>query len=167
MSKTLLLSYDKTLRKAKRIAFQIIENNINEEEIVIAGVGGEGFYLAEIICDYLREISSNKITIAKLTVDKKAESQPDILIESDVDTFRDKSIVIIDDVLNTGKTLAFCLRPFLSIPIKKLQIGVMVDRNYPKYPIKADFVGYSLSTTLTDHVSVILSDKENAGVYLY
>lgn len=167
MSKTLLLSYEKTLQKSKRIAFQIIENNINEEEIVIAGVGGEGFHLAKIICDYLNEICEIKITIAKLIVDKKAEAQPDILIESEVDTFKNKSIVIIDDVLNTGKTLAFCLRPFLSIPIKKLQIGVMVDRNYPKYPIKADFVGYSLSTTLTDHVSVVLSDINNAGVYLY
>ncbi len=167
MSKTRLLSYDKTLQKAKRIAFQILENNVQEKEVVIAGIGGEGYYLAEIIVTYLNEISDLNVTIAKLSFDKKAFSQPDIQIESDVDTFKEKSIVIVDDVLNSGRTLAFCLRPFLSIPLAKIQVAVMVDRNHLLFPIKADFVGYSLSTTLTDHVQVVLSDKANGGVYLY
>lgn len=167
MSKTLLLTSEKTLQKAKRIAFQIVENNIDEKEVIIAGIGGEGYHLAEIIVDFLQEISQLKATIAKLSFDKKAESQPDITIESEVDTFRNKSVILVDDVLNSGKTLAFCLRPFLSIPLKKIQVAVMVDRNHPRFPIKADFVGYSLSTTLKDHVQVIISDKENLGVYLF
>lgn len=167
MAKNLLLSREKTLQKAKRIAYQIIENNIDEQEIVVAGIGGEGYFLAEIIVKFLNEISSAKITIAKLSFDKEATAQPDITIESQVDTFKEKSVVLVDDVLNSGKTLAFCLRPFLSIPLKKIQVAVMVDRNHPRYPIKADFVGYSLSTTLTDHVQVVLSNEEKAGVYLY
>lgn len=167
MSKTLLLSGEKTLQKAKRIAFQIVENNISENEVIIAGIGGEGFVLAEIIVENLKQISPLKVTIAKLSFDKNAVSQPDIKIESDVDTFKNKSVVIVDDVLNSGKTLAFCLRPFLSIPLKKIQVAVMVDRSHPRYPIKADFVGYTLSTTLSNHIQVILSDKENLGVYLF
>ncbi|WP_367915279.1 phosphoribosyltransferase family protein [Leadbetterella sp. DM7] len=167
MSKALLLTREKTLQKAKRIAYQILENNTSENEVVVAGIGGEGYVLAGIIVNFLQEISGLKVTIARLSFDKTAGSQPDITIESEVDTFRNKSVVIVDDVLNSGKTLAFCLRPFLSIPLRKLQVAVMVDRNHPLYPIKADFVGYSLSTTLSDHVRVILSDEENAGVYLY
>ncbi len=167
MSKALLLTREKTLQKAKRMAYQILENNTGESEVVIAGIGGEGYYLAEIIAEYLREISGLKVTLAKISFDKAATSQPDITIESEVDTFRHKSVVIVDDVLNSGKTLAFCLRPFLSIPLRKLQVAVMVDRNHPLYPIKADFVGYSLSTTLSDHVQVVLSDPSATGVYLY
>ena len=149
------------------MAYQILENNIGENEVVVAGIGGEGYSLAEIIVGYLREISDFQVVIARISFDKGATSQPDITIESEVDTFQHKSVVIVDDVLNSGKTLAFCLRPFLSIPLRKLQVAVMVDRNHPRYPIKADFVGYSLSTTLSDHVQVILSDESQAGVYLY
>ena len=167
MTKTRLLSGEKTLQKAKRMAYQIVENNILEKEIIIAGIGGEGYVLAEIITEYLKQITELKVYIAKLSFDKKAESQPDIHIESKVDTFKNKSVIIVDDVLNSGKTLAFGLRPFLTIPLKKLQVAVMVDRNHPRYPIKADFVGYSLSTTLSDHVQVVLSDKEHVGVYLF
>lgn len=167
MSKALLLNREKTLQKAKRIAYQILENNTGESEVVVAGIGGEGYCLAEIIVKFLREISGLKVTIAQLSFDKEAAAQPEIHIESEVDTFRNKSVVIVDDVLNSGKTLAFCLRPFLSIPLRKLQVAVMVDRNHPRYPIKADFVGYSLSTTLSDHVQVVLSDESQTGVYLY
>lgn len=167
MSKALLLTREKTLQKAKRMAYQILESNTEENEVIVAGIGGEGYVLAEIIVNYLRDISVLNVTIAKLSFDKSASSQPEIQIESEVDTFRNKSVVIVDDVLNSGKTLAFCLRPFLSIPLKKLQVAVMVDRNHPLYPIKADFVGYSLSTTLTEHVKVVLSDEQDAGVYLY
>lgn len=167
MSKALLLTREKTLQKAKRMAYQILEGNTAEQEVIVAGIGGEGYVLAEIIVNYLREISDLHVTIAKLSFDKSASAQPEIQIESEVNTFRNKSVIIVDDVLNSGKTLAFCLRPFLSIPLKKLQVAVMVDRNHPLYPIKADFVGYSLSTTLTEHVKVVLSNEQEAGVYLY
>lgn len=167
MSKTLLLSYEKTLQKAKRMAYQIYENNISEEEIIIAGIGGEGYVLAEVIADYLKEISNLKISLAKVNIDKSQDSQPDIEIQSSVDTFRNKSVVLVDDVLNSGRTLAFSLRPFLSIPLKKIQVAVMVDRDYHRFPVKADFVGYSLSTTLTEHVAVSLTNQQTGGVYLY
>ena len=73
---------------------------------------------------------------------------------------------MVDDVLNTGRTFAHCLSPFLSIPVKRIQVAVMVDRNYRRFPILADYVGYQLSTTLSDYVSVVLDDEEEMGVYL-
>ena len=108
-----------------------------------------------------------KISIAKIVFDKSTAYQPEITLESDVETFKHKVVIIVDDVLNTGKTLAFCLRPFLSIPLKKLQVAILVDRNYPKYPISADYVGYSLSTTLSEHVKVILSNEAELGLYIF
>lgn len=114
-----LWDIEKTLQKIKRIAFEIYEQNFEEKEIILAGIAGQGYNFAVIIGQYLSEISNQKITLAKLALDKSQAVQPDIKIESDVDTFENKTIIITDDVLNTGRTLAFCLRPFLSIPTKK------------------------------------------------
>jgi pyrimidine operon attenuation protein / uracil phosphoribosyltransferase len=164
---TQLLNATETLQKIRRIAFEIYEQNFEEDEIIIAGINGEGYRFGEILVEEIKKISSIKITIAKIIFDKQSSQQPDIQIVSGVDTFRSKCVILTDDVLNTGRTLAFSLRPFLTIPLKKLQVAVVVDRNHPRFPISADFVGYSLSTTLNEHISVVLSDKEKVGVYLY
>lgn len=163
----LLLDSSRTGQKIRRIAYQIYENNFSEKEIVIAGITGEGFVFAQLLVTELRKIAKCEISIAEVSFDKKAKSQPEISIESTIDTFKKKSVIIADDVLNTGRTLAFSLRPFLSIPLKKLQVAVLVDRNHPQFPIDADYVGYALSTTLNEHVQVVLSDEEKKGVYLY
>lgn len=163
----LLLDATQTLQKIRRIAYQIYENNFDEKEIIIAGINGEGYSIAELLVAELAQISKKKVTIAKVSFNKTALSQPEITIESSVDTFKKKTVVLVDDVLNTGRTLAFSFRPFLSIPLKKLQVAVLVDRNHPLYPIKADYVGYALSTTLNEHIKVMVSDKERVGVFLY
>ena len=162
-----LLNKTQTLQKIRRIAYQVYEQNFEESSIIIAGINGEGYTFAEILVVELRQISKIDVHIARVSFDKKASEQAEINIESEVDTFRNKNIVLCDDVLNTGKTLAFSLRPFLNIPIKKLQVAVIVDRNHPNFPIAADYVGYSLSTTLNEHIQVVLSDEEKTGVYIY
>lgn len=167
MNSKQLLDKTQTIQKIRRIAYQIYEQNFDEESIIIAGINGEGYHFAEILVSELSQISKQQVYIAKLSFDKASVEQPEINIESLVDTFKHKPVVLCDDVLNTGKTLAFSLRPFLSIPLKKLQVAVVVDRNHPKYPIAADYVGYSLSTTLTEHIQVVLSDDSRTGVYLF
>jgi pyrimidine operon attenuation protein/uracil phosphoribosyltransferase len=162
-----LLNPEQTKQKIRRMAFQIFEDNFNEKKLVIAGINGEGYHLAQAIVENLKEISDKEIFLAKIILDKVAESQPNITIECEIDTFKKKTVILVDDVLNTGKTLAFCMKPFMSIPLKRLQVAVLVDRDYLLFPIRADYVGYNLATTLNDHVKVILSDKEKAGVYLY
>ncbi len=166
-TKMQLLDTNQTFQKIRRMAYQIYENNFEEPTLILAGIQGEGYIMAEYLVKELQAISSIEVIIAKVSFDKSAVVQPDILIESDVDTFKNKPVVLIDDVLNTGKTLAFCLRPFMTIPLKRLQVAVLVDRNHPKFPISADYIGYSLSTTLSEHIEVRLSNTEDKGVYLY
>ncbi len=162
-----LLSRTETLQKIRRIAYEIYEQNFEEKSIIIAGINGEGYHFAQILVKELEQISTLDIHIAKLSFEKQASEQPEIEIESNVDTFHNKNVVVCDDVLNTGKTLAFSLRPFLNIPTKKIQFAVIVDRNHPRYPMAADYVGYSLSTTLNEHIQVVLSNDQKIGVYLY
>jgi pyrimidine operon attenuation protein/uracil phosphoribosyltransferase len=162
----LLLTAEQTHQKVRRMAYQIYEDNFSEKKLVIAGVNGEGYTLAAEITDYLKLITDKEVFLAKITLDKEAKSQPDIQIECNIDTFKNRTVILVDDVLNTGRTLAFSLRPFLSIPLKRIQVAVLVNRDYLLFPVRADYVGYSLSTTLNDHVKVVLKGEEQ-GVYLF
>ena len=74
--------------------------------------------------------------------------------------YKDKSLVLVDDVLNSGTTLMYAIKHFLDVPLKQFKTAVLVNRNHKKYPVKADFKGISLSTSLQEHVTVEFSKKE-------
>ncbi len=152
-------------QKIKRIAYQIYEHNFQEQEIIFAGVTGGGYLLAQKIQQSFEQISPIKNTLIEVELDKFQPIQTEVKINIDIAQLAGKAIILIDDVLNTGSTLAYSLKPFLKINIKKIEIAVLVDRNHQNFPVKATFVGYSLATTLQDHIKVVLENEEK-GVYL-
>ena len=148
----------------KRIAYQIYENNIDEKSIVIVGIGNSGKIFRNLIGNSIKSICDLNLIFVALTIKKKKLLN---VVESDVslEEIKNKSIIIVDDVLNTGSTLIYAVSYFLKIPVKKIQTAVMVNRNHKKFPIKADFKGISLSTSVNEHISVILEGNE-IGIYL-
>ncbi|MBC8152931.1 MAG: phosphoribosyltransferase [Bacteroidetes bacterium] len=162
---TQILTADQLRQKIRRIAFQIYENNFDEPALVLAGVVGEGFVFAQALALELRQIAPMPVSLLKIELDKTQSAQPAVTISPGTD-FQDKVVIVADDVLNSGRTLAFALQSFLRVPVRKLQVAVLVDRNHPRYPVAADYRGYALSTTLAEHVEVVLSDTERVGVYL-
>jgi pyrimidine operon attenuation protein / uracil phosphoribosyltransferase len=166
MSAKQLLDGPALLQKIRRIAFQIYENNFEENEIIIAGVIGEGYALAEFICAHLKEISKLSAKAVAIRLNKDVPYESPVEFDCELSLFENKVIIVVDDVLNTGRTFSYSLAPFLSIPVKKIQVAVLVDRNYRKFPISADYIGYELSTTLAEHVQVVISDPKTRGVYL-
>jgi pyrimidine operon attenuation protein/uracil phosphoribosyltransferase len=160
-----ILSSHQTSQKIRRIAFEIYEKNFEETGVIIAGIAGEGYAFAGRLAAELSEISPLKIELVELRFDKHLHYQSPINFDKELDIV-DKVIILADDVLNTGRTLAFALEPFLKVSMKKVQVAVIVDRSHHLFPIHADYVGYKLSTTLTEHVEVVLSNKEEEGVYL-
>lgn len=163
---TLILNAEQIRQKIRRIAFQIYENNFEEPALLLAGIAGEGYVLAKALAQDLQVIAPFSVQLLQLTLDKTQTAQPVVLSDQPEAIFTDKVVIIIDDVLYTGRTLAFSLQPFLSVPVRKLQVAVLIDRNHPRYPVAADYTGYELSTTLTEHVQVILGDESRMGVYL-
>jgi pyrimidine operon attenuation protein/uracil phosphoribosyltransferase len=139
---------------------------VEETELVVAGVKGQGFVLAQLLVESLRGISPIEATAVLIDFDKNTPYDEPVQFDCDERFLEKKAIVVVDDVLNTGKTFALCLAPFLVIPVKHIQVAVMVDRNHRRFPILANFVGYSLATTLNDYVTVLLDDSEQMGVYL-
>ncbi len=166
MNKTLILNSKQIEQKINRIAYEIYENNYNEKEIVVAGIEGNGYLLAKRLEKVLIEIAPIRIKLIKIVVDKKNPIGKEIKIELTEKEVTDKVIILVDDVLNSGKTMIFGAKPFLSSPIKRLTTVVLVDRGHNRYPIKADFVGLSLSTTLQEHITVELDKKGEEVVYL-
>jgi pyrimidine operon attenuation protein / uracil phosphoribosyltransferase len=166
MSSQPILSAEGLRQKIRRIAFQIYENNFDEQNVVLAGIAGEGYVFAERLYHELQQIAPFTVTLLKITLDKTQPTQPAVQLDAPETDLTDKVVVVLDDVLYTGRTLAFCLQPFLNGVVRKLQVAVLVDRNHPRYPVAADYKGYELSTTLTEHVEVILSDVQREGVYL-
>lgn len=161
----LILDKKQTLQKIRRIAFEIYENNFKEKEIVLAGVVEMGYSFAQLLQKELESISPIKVILVKVTLDKEAPSQSEVSLDIPIEQLKNKTIIVTDDVLNTGKTLAYSLKPFLDIKVKKLQTAVVVNRGHHSFPIIADYVGLSMATSLKERIEVLLKGKE-AGVYL-
>ena len=145
-------------QKIRRIAYQIYETNSSEKEVILAGIVGNGFVFAEKLEEVLREISSLKITVCKVTMDKKNPLKP-ITTSIDVEDYKNKSLILVDDVLSSGTTLIYGIKHFLEVPLKKFKTAVLVNRNHKKYPVKADFKGISLSTSVKEHIQVEFSNN--------
>lgn len=162
---SLILDKKQLLQKIKRIAFEIYEQNYKEKEIILAGIEANGYIFGQLLKEELSSISPIKITLIKVSLDKLAKVQTEVKLDTQTESLTNKVIIVIDDVLNTGRTLAYSLKPFLIIETAKIQTAVIVDRNHQDYPIAADYVGYSLSTTIREHIEVSF-DESRFGVYI-
>lgn len=160
-----ILTHDQIQHITKRIAYQIYESNVDEDEIVVAGITGGGESFAKKIVAVLKKITDAHIVMCKMDMDKKNPLTSGVTTSLGEDAYKNKSIVLVDDVLNSGTTLIYGTHHFLKTPIKRLKTAVLVNRNHKKYPIKADFKGISLSTSLNEHIRVDFEPKNNA-VYL-
>jgi pyrimidine operon attenuation protein/uracil phosphoribosyltransferase len=162
MDRSIILTDKEINHKIKRIAFQIYENNTNNKEVVIAGIAENGFLLAEKLKLILEEISEIKVISCKVKIDKK---NPLNSVETSITekVYKNKSLVLVDDVLNSGTTLMYAVRHFLNVPLKQFNTAVLVNRNHKKYPVKADFKGMSLSTSMQEMISVeVINNKFTA-----
>ena len=159
--KDIILAHKQITHIIKRMAYQVYEDNISEQELIVAGVQGEGFILAQLIADELEKISDLNIQLLAIEIDKKNPIEMDIVLnpKRNAEDLNQKSVVVIDDVLNSGSTLLFSLQPFLKQPMRQIKTAVLVNRNHKKYPVKADFKGISLSTSSHENVRVSLAPE--------
>ena len=158
----IILTHEQIQHKIKRIAYQIYETNVNEEAIIIAGIAENGYIFAQRLKKILEDISDLKVTLCRVTMNKKSP-QNTVKTSINPDQYQNKSLVLADDVLNSGLALIYGVKHFLDVPLTRFKTAVLVNRNHKKYPIKADFKGISLSTSLHEHVEVKF-DKEDVAI---
>jgi pyrimidine operon attenuation protein/uracil phosphoribosyltransferase len=162
--KSLILEAAQVKQKIRRMAYEIYEHNIKEKHIVVAGIDGQGYALAKLLIKEVESISPLKASLVKVSLNKLEPQQGEVVLDTDVKVLKKKCIILVDDVLNTGRTFAYGMKPFLEIEVKKIEVAVLVNRSHTLFPIYPQYTGYELATTIRDHVEVILG-KETA-VYL-
>jgi pyrimidine operon attenuation protein/uracil phosphoribosyltransferase len=150
-------------RKLRRMALQVVEQNYNVTQLILIGIKANGTVIAEKICQYVKEAFTGEVVVLELSLDKKKPSV--VTLSSKID-FNDKTIILIDDVANSGRTMLYALKPLLEQLPKKIQTLALVERTHKSFPVDVDFVGFSVSTTLDEHISVEVEAGEVKGAWM-
>jgi pyrimidine operon attenuation protein/uracil phosphoribosyltransferase len=163
-TKNCILNKQVIAQKMKRMALEVSEQNIDEKELIIAGINGNGEVVARSLAKELRNCHSFQIRIITISINKKDPLEVSINNPPD---FNNKSVIIVDDVANTGRIMLYALKPFLDYHPKKIQTLVLVERSHKLFPVQNDYTGLSIATTLQEHITVEVKDEEITGAWLY
>ena len=163
MVKNYIIDHEVANKKLRRMAYEILENNIGESHLTLAGIRESGSVMAKNLQQILSEISNFKTDLITISLDKK---QPKEVVLSKTGDFTGKVIIVVDDVANSGKTLLYAMKPFLDFQPKKIQTLVLVARSHKAFPVHPDYVGLSVATTLEEHIFVEVKGTEIVGAYL-
>ena len=161
-----LLNERQIRQKIKRLAIQILENNFGEEEIILAGINNNGMGFAKMIHKQLKKISDIKFTLTRIQLSPANPLQTEVTIGLPLNKLENKVIIIVDDVANTGRTIFYAIKPLLNILPKKVEVAVLVDRQHKSFPVKVDYMGLSLATTLHENIDVHILNVEEEAVFL-
>ena len=163
--KNYILTQQVAEKKLRRMAYEILENNSDEQQLILAGIRESGSVIARNIQRHLQEITGGRLSTRLITIslDKK---KPGAVSLSDSADFEDRVIIVIDDVANSGKTLLYAMKPFLDHHPRKIESLVLVERTHKAFPIQPDYTGLSLSTTLQEHINVEVEGEVVKGAWL-
>jgi pyrimidine operon attenuation protein/uracil phosphoribosyltransferase len=159
-----ILTPEQIEQKIARLGHEIHENHYREQEIVLVGIKDRGFEFAVRLNDYLLQNTDLEVTLACLEMDKDAPLDSFIKLDLDPAELNGKCVLLVDDVLNSGRTAMYAARHLLTQSIRDLRTVFLVKREHRRFPIMANYVGLALATTLREHISVVFGEGE--GVYL-
>jgi pyrimidine operon attenuation protein/uracil phosphoribosyltransferase len=162
----IILNHQQIEQKIIRIGHQLMENCFEEERIFIGGITGNGSIIAHKLAQIIRENSSIEVICFDITVNKDEPWSEAIQLSIDEKELKKGYIILVDDVINSGKTMQYALMKFLEQATKAIKTVALVDRQHRRYPIKTDFAGLGLSTTLKNHVEVDLNESDSKA-YLH
>lgn len=163
-TRTAILDEDAVKRKIKRMALQVAEQNAGEQELIIAGIVGNGEMVAKNVAEEIKKLNNIKVDVIKIELNKREPAE--VTLHPRVE-LHDKIIVIADDVANTGRTMFYALKPFLDAAPKKIQTLALVERSHKLFPIQTDYTGLSIATTLQEHIAVETEGERITGAWLY
>lgn len=163
-----ILADSQIKQKIRRIAIEILERNFGEEEVILAGMNNNGAGFAQLLIDELENLRSSdmRITLTRIRLNPANPLEYQPYIEMEAEQLRNRPVIIVDDVANTGRTIFYAVQPLLNVLPKRVEVAVLVDRTHKSFPIKADYVGLSLATTLRDHIDVRIRDVKEMSVHL-
>ncbi len=161
-----ILNHHQIIQKIKRLAIQIVEQNYNESSIILAGINNNGYHFAALLQAQLKVINKVDTQLTRLRLNPASPLEHPITLEMPAAEVAGKVFIIVDDVANTGRTIFYAFKTVLNVLPKKVEVAVLVNREHKFFPIKVDYVGLSLATTLMEHIDVHIRDREVYEVHL-
>ncbi len=161
-NESIVLDKTQINQKTERIAYQILENSFEEKEIYVGGISGNGFLFAEKLVEVLKSISEQKILLFEITVVKDSPMKKEVKLSIDDNDLSGSTVILVDDVINSGRTMIYAVRRLLENELMKLKVATLVNRTHRRFPVHADFVGMDISTTLQDNITVQFGENEMA-----
>ncbi len=159
----MILNKESADKKLRRMALEVAERNYENDSLILIGIKENGIFIAYKIAGYLKEVFKGNIKVLDLWLDKKDPGE--IKLSEQVD-FNDKTILLIDDVANSGRTMLYALKPLLQHKPRQIQTLALVERTHKKFPIAVDYVGLSISTTLQENIVVEVKEGEVVGAFM-
>ncbi|MEZ5107853.1 MAG: phosphoribosyltransferase family protein [Bacteroidia bacterium] len=163
---SIILNHVQIQQKIRRIACQIYEDNSEEKQVYIAGIANTGFVFAKKLFDQFRKDYPVNATLLEIVLDKEDPLHVEVKGITKTSELKNKVVIVVDDVLHSGRTLMHSLKPFLEADVKKIRTVLLVDRDHKRYPVAADFVGITLSTTFKEHIVADIKKGKDDSVYL-
>lgn len=162
--KNYILSGKKIEKILKRLAYEIVEQNTEEEQIILAGIQENGYVIAQQLGLLMADIFKGRVEVMDISVDDKR--YPGKITLGSPGNFDNKVVIVVDDVANSGKTMLYALKPFLQNQPRKIQTLALVDRTHKTFPVHTDYFGYAVATTLEEHIFVEVENGELTGAWL-
>ena len=162
----LVMTHDNVVRKLDRMARELLEVHYQESTLVLVGVAGQGQALCEALSSRLTSLSDLEVVTGPLTMHRDLPLAHEMHCDVDMTAWNDKIVILVDDVLNSGRTLIHAVRFVLEGHPREVHTAVLVDRKHRSFPIRADYCGLTLSTHHNENIAVDLSDPDRTSVHL-
>lgn len=163
--RTEILNHSQIIKKIERMAWEIFENNYNSKNIVLIGIADKGVVISNKIAEILKSISKSEITTGTIEIVNKSDFDSEIKLVCSKN-LKNQNVILIDDVINSGKTLLASMIPIVKQKPSKIQTAVLAKRNHRMFPVKCNVVGISLATTLQEHIWFEVDKKGKMIVFL-
>lgn len=161
-----IISHKQVRQKIKRLAIEILEHNFDQKMIYLMGVNNNGYRFAKLIQKEIQAVSDTEIILINVRVNAAHPLDQEVTVSVDPVELSGQTIIMVDDVANSGRTLYYATKPLMSIIPGRLEAAVLVDRAHKLFPINVDYVGISLATTLKQDIQVDLDDARAFSVML-
>ncbi|MGZ3925213.1 MAG: phosphoribosyltransferase family protein [Flavisolibacter sp.] len=163
-TKNCILDKRAIAQKMKRMALEVVEQNLDEKELILAAINGNGEVVASCLAEELKKIHS--FTIHTTTIQLNKKNPLEVSLKDPLE-LNNKSIIVVDDVANTGRIILYAMKAFLNATPKKIQTFVLVERSHKLVPIQNEYTGLTVATTLQEHIAVETEGAEITGAWLY
>jgi pyrimidine operon attenuation protein / uracil phosphoribosyltransferase len=161
-----ILDKEQIYRKIQRLTVEILERNYGEKDIILVGINRNGLEMAALLAKEFVGRTTTNVQLTQLKINPAKPLDGAVFVDFSIDSVKDKVVILIDDVSNTGRTIFYAIRPLLDVLPKKVEVAVLVDRKHKSFPIQPDYVGLSLATTLKENIDVQIRETADWSVYL-